>query len=138
MTTEKLWEQYQYYTRDLTEHSRKLAFAVAAICWFFKTPDITFPPAIFWSLALLVCFFVFDVLQYSTGAFTVRLFLEYHEKLHYENTHTELSEVPKPRWVDYPATFCFIVKTLFLLASFAALGTEFYYRLFLTAHGAGR
>jgi|SRR5437016_12811974 len=138
MTTEKLWEQYQYYTRDLTEHSRKLAFAVAAICWFFKTPDITFPPAIFWSLALLVCFFVFDVLQYSTGAFTVRLFLEYHEKLHYEKTHTELSEVPKPRWVDYPATFCFIVKTLFLLASFAALGTEFYYRLFLTAHGAGR
>jgi hypothetical protein len=131
MTTEKLWEQYQYYTRDLTEHSRKLAFAVAAICWFFKTPEITFPPAIYWSLALLVCFFVFDVLQYFTGAFTVRLFLEYHEKLHYEKTNTELREVPKPRWVDYPATFCFIVKTLFLLASFAALGTEFYYRLFL-------
>jgi hypothetical protein len=131
MTTEKLWDQYQDYTRDLTEHSRKLAFAVAAICWFFRTPQITFPPAILWSLALLICFFVLDVLHYFIGAFFVRLFLEHHEKAHYEKTGTELKEIPKPRWVDYPATFFFITKTLVLLSSFVALGTEFYYRIFL-------
>ena len=132
MTTAKLWEEYQHYTRDLTEHSRKLAFAVAAICWFFKTPEITFPPAIFWSLGLLVCFFVFDVLHYFTGAFTLRFFIEYHEKEHFERTGTELRELPKPRWVDYPATFFFVLKTLFLMASFVALGTEFCYRIFCT------
>jgi hypothetical protein len=42
--------------------------------------------------------------------------------------------ISKPRWVDYPATFFFIVKTLLLLGSFLALGTEFYYRIFLAAH----
>jgi len=130
MTTAKLWEEYQHYTRDLTEHSRKLAFAVAAICWFFKTPEITFPPAILWSLALLVCFFVFDVLHYFVGAFTVRFFLEYHEKAHFENTGDLLQEISKPRWVDRPATFFFVTKTLFLLSSFVALATEFYYRIF--------
>jgi hypothetical protein len=130
ITTKRLWEEYQHYTRDLTEHSRKLAFAVAAICWFFKTPEITFPPAILWSLALLVCFFVFDVLHYFVGAFTVRFFLEYHEKAHYGETGELPKEIFKPRWVDRPATFFFVIKTLFLLCSFGALGTEFYYRIF--------
>jgi hypothetical protein len=42
MKIEELWTQYQYYTQDVTENSRKLAFAIAAICWFFKTPEATF------------------------------------------------------------------------------------------------
>jgi|SRR5258705_3079405 len=130
MKTEKLWDEYQYYTRDVTENSRKLAFAVAAICWFFRTPESTFPPAILWSLALLVCFFVSDVLQYLSAAFTLRKFLEHQEEKHYLKTGALPQEVTKPRWVDYPATFFFIVKTLFLLGSFVALGTEFYWRIF--------
>jgi hypothetical protein len=28
------WKNQQILSRDLTEHSRKLVFAVAAICWF--------------------------------------------------------------------------------------------------------
>jgi len=130
MKTEKLWDEYQYYTRDVTENSRKLAFAVAAICWFFRTPESMFPPAILWSLALLVCFFVSDVLQYLSAAFTLRKFLEHQEEKHYLKTGALPQEVTKPRWVDYPATFFFIVKTLFLLGSFVALGTEFYWRIF--------
>jgi hypothetical protein len=133
MKIEKLWAQYQYYTRDLTANSRKLAFAVAAICWFFRTPEVTFPPAILWSLALLVCFFVFDVLQYVSAAFTLRRFLEHQEEKYLSETGELPQEVTKPRWVDYPATFFFIVKTLFLLGSFVALGTEFYWRIFLVA-----
>jgi hypothetical protein len=133
LKTEKLWEQYQYYTRDLTENSRKLAFAVAAICWFFKTPEITFPTAILWSLALLVCFFICDVLQYVSAAFTLRRFLQHEEEKYYSETHELPVEVTKPRKVDYPQTFFLIVKTIFLLASFVALGTEFYWRIFLVA-----
>jgi hypothetical protein len=35
MKLSNLWKNQQILSRDLTEHSRKLAFAVAAICWFF-------------------------------------------------------------------------------------------------------
>src|ERR1700730_6361806 len=108
MTTEQLWERYVEYTRDVTEHSRKLAFGTAAICWFFKSPQITFPPAILWCLGLLVIFFVFDVLHNFCAAFTLRWFLEYHEKKHWNETHQELKKVKNPRWVDYPATMFFV------------------------------
>ncbi|MBN1182230.1 MAG: hypothetical protein JXB49_08080 [Bacteroidales bacterium] len=43
MKLSELWDQYQRYTKDVTEYSRKLAFAVAAICWFFKSDSVTFP-----------------------------------------------------------------------------------------------
>jgi hypothetical protein len=77
-----------------------------------------------------VCFFVSDVLQYLSAAFTLRKFLEHQEKKHYLKTGALPQEVTKPRWVDYPATFFFVLKTLFLLGSFGALGTEFYWRIF--------
>ena len=131
MTTESLWDKYAEYTRDVTEHSRKLAFAAAAICWFFKTPQITFPPAILWCLALLVVYFICDVLHYLVGAFSLRYFLEREEKKHWNETGEELKAVLKPRWVDYPATFFFVVKTVVLLSSFGMLATEFVYRIFL-------
>jgi hypothetical protein len=134
MKTEKLWDDYQYYTRDVTENSRRLAFAVAAICWFFRTPESTFPPAILWSLALLVCFFISDVLQYLSAAFTLRRFLEHQEEKHLSKQGELPQKVTKPRWVDYPATLFFIVKTCFLLGSFAALGMEFFWRIFLVSH----
>src|SRR5436853_6308817 len=67
MKLSDLWKNQEIYSRDLTEHSRKLAFAVAAICWFFRTPQITFPPAILWALVFLVGFFILDVLHYFCG-----------------------------------------------------------------------
>ena len=79
----------------------------------------------------MVIFFVFDVLHSFCAAFTLRWFLEYHEKKHWDETREELKEIKKPRWVDYPATTFFIGKTLILLASFVMLGTEFYYRIFV-------
>lgn len=132
MKVERLWDRYVEYTADLTEHARKLAFAAAAICWFFKSPDITFPPAIQWALVFLVLFFICDVLHYAGGAITLRLYLEREEKKHWEKHHTELNEVLKPRWVDTTATTFALVKTLMLLIAFGCLITEFAYRLFPT------
>jgi hypothetical protein len=86
MTTDKLWETYLHYSRDLTEHSRKLAFASAAICWFFKTPEITFPPAIMGCLALLVVYFILDVVHHLWGAVRVRKFLRDQEDALYKTT----------------------------------------------------
>src|SRR6266699_3565051 len=129
MTTEELWKQYQYYTRDLTEHSRKLAFAVAVICWFFKSPEITFPPAVFWSLALLVVFFFFDVLHYFAGAIIYRVFTHRREAELWDKTHSIQGEIEVPRSLDRAVFTFFCLKTVFLLASCVALGTEFFYRL---------
>src|SRR2546423_1406054 len=74
MKIDDLWQQQQQYPRDVTEHSRKLAFAVAAICWFFKSPDTTFPPAILGALIFLVGFFVADVTHYFWAAVRYRRF----------------------------------------------------------------
>ena len=129
MTTEKLWSQYQHYTRDLTEHSRKLAFACAAICWFFKTPEITFPPKILWSLGLLVLFFLLDVLHYLTGAILYRVFTHRQEKRLLKETGSYVGEVDVPRSLDRAPFTLFVAKSLALLASFAALASEFYSRI---------
>jgi hypothetical protein len=128
MKIDDLWKTYQYYTRDLTEHSRKLAFAVALICWFFKSPQITFPPAIFWSLLFLVGFFFFDVSHYLCGAIIYRIFIHRREA----ELGTDLnknSDVPVPRSLDRTGFVFFCIKAAFLLASFVMLITEFYFRL---------
>ena len=36
MKNRDLWASYEFYTSELTKYSRQLAFAAAAICWFFK------------------------------------------------------------------------------------------------------
>jgi hypothetical protein len=84
MKLSDLWRNQEFYARDLTEHSRKLAFAVALICWFFKSEKITFPPAVFWSLVFLVGFFIFDVLHYLWGAVRYRRFIYREEERLYK------------------------------------------------------
>jgi len=129
MKAEKLWDRYVEYTADLTEHARKLAFAAAAICWFFKTPEITFPPAVQLSLVFIVLFFIFDVLHYAGGAITLRMYLEREEQKHWAKTQKELTDVLKPKWVDTTATIFAAAKTLVLLIAFGCLITEFGYRI---------
>ena len=79
MKTEELWKQYQGYTRDLTDHSRKLGFAGVAICWIFKTKDFTFPPMIYWAMAFFVAYFICDVLHYLIGAALTRWYVQKEE-----------------------------------------------------------
>ena len=128
MKIDALWKEQQAYTRDLTEHSRKLAFAVAAICWFFRTPTITFPPAILWSLVFLVGFFVCDVLHYFVAAITYRIFI-HGEEAKLGDALDDHSEAELPRSLDKPGFFLFCTKTGFLMASFVMLFVEFYYHL---------
>lgn len=132
MTIKALWTQYQEYTESHTEHARKLAFADAVVCWFFKSPDVTFPPAVLGALTLLVVFFALDLMHYFVGALCVKTFAEAqeHEIFSATNQLTGDEDVQKPRSVDKPAFVLWILKTLALLASFAFLGTEFGFRIF--------
>jgi hypothetical protein len=127
MKLSELWKNQQFYTRDLTEHSRKLAFAVALICWFFKGEKITFPPAVFWSLVFLVGFFIFDVLHYFWGAVRYRRFI-HREEERLQKLGGD-PEVKVTRKLDRPMYVMFWLKSVLLLLSFAMLLTEFFYRL---------
>lgn len=136
MKLSELWRNQEKYSRDLTEHSRKLAFAVAAICWFFKSETITFPPAIFWSLIFLVGFFVFDVLHYLWGAVRYRRFI-YREEEKLGNQLDGDPNVPVTRKLDRPIFAMFWLKSAFLLASFAMLLMEFFYRIWQVHEAQG-
>jgi len=122
MTGKELWKQYQDYTRDLTEHGRKLGFAGVAVCWLFKRTDLTFPLMIYLALFFFVGFFMADVLQGLSGALTLKFFTQYHEKKLWLNTHSIEGDIQKPRWVDWPAQFFFIVKIVFLIIAFIFIG----------------
>jgi len=129
MTGKELWDQYQFYTRDLTEHGRKLGFAGAGICWLFKTDKYTFPGLIYWSLLLFVTYFIFDILQGLSGVLILRIFTEREEAKLWAKTHSIEGNINKPRWVDIPAFYCFILKTVFLLGGFILIGCELLRRL---------
>jgi len=125
MKTDKLWEQYQHYTQTLTEHSRKLAFAGAAICWFFKTPEITFPPLINIALGFIVVFFFLDILHYFMGAVFLGGWTRHQEKVQWDKTQMLPDDLEKPAWVDLPAQILFAGKTLILMSAFLFIGAEF-------------
>jgi hypothetical protein len=122
MTGKELWAQYQSYTRDITEHGRKLGFAGAAICWVFKKTDLTFPNMIYIALAFFVAYFIADILHQFTAALTLKFFIQHEEKRLFKKTRSIEGNILKPRWVDWPAFTFFIIKCVLLLAGFVFIG----------------
>ena len=81
------WDNYKKSTEAFSDNARKLAFAVAAICWFFRvenktqgSAEINFPPLITISLLLIVLFILFDVSQYLSQALLLRNWVKKEEK----------------------------------------------------------
>jgi len=131
MKISDLWESYEFYTQGLTDHSRKLAFAAAAICWFFRTPQISFPVSILRALICIVLFFFLDILQYLLGAFLIRLWIRKQEKrIWKEKNILEDALVDKPAWLDTLPAIIFLLKIMVLLISFYFIGYEFILRLY--------
>jgi hypothetical protein len=122
MTGRELWKQYQEYTRDITEHGRKLGFAGAAVCWIFKRDDFTFPSKIYTALFFFVAYFIADILHSLSAALTLKFFIRHHEiKLHHDTGSIE-GDIPKPAWVDWPAFTFFILKCILLITGFVFIG----------------
>ena len=124
MKNAEVWDQYKAYTRDITEVSRKLGFAGAAICWILKTPQGAFSNSVLWSLIFLVAFFISDVLQSFTGALLLRYWIRTEEIKNWQSNNTLDGEYLKPVWLDYPSFTFFIMKVLFLLVGFVFLAME--------------
>lgn len=125
----QLWSQYQHHTRDVTEHGRKLGFAGAGICWFFRDSSFTFPPAILWALALFVGYFVLDLLHGFVGALQVKSFTEEQEGRMWAESRSLDGEIEVPRSLDRPAFLLFLAKVAFLLAGFVAVAIEIVFRI---------
>jgi hypothetical protein len=131
MKISKLWEQYHYYTQDVTEHGRKLGFAGAAICWFFRGDvGVRFPPLVYWALFFFICYFVADLMQSLIGAHRTKTFTESEEKALWDASGKLCGddEVKKPRSVDVPMQVAFWVKIAFLLIGFGFLGAFVFIR----------
>lgn len=129
MKNKELWDTYSFYTEELTKYSRQLAFAGAAICWFFKTPEVTFPKVISIALGLIVLFFILDIMQYFVSAHLLRWWIRKEEIRKWQAEKTIQGEYDKPWWVDSPAFIFFNLKAGALFLSFAAIGYEFLIRI---------
>ena len=129
MKLSEVWKTYDFYTEKLTEQGRKLAFAIAAICWFFKTPEVTFPQDILLSLVFVVSFLLFDVLQYLIGALLTGGWARSREKKMWKEKGTVEGEIDKPAWLDKPVKGLFLLKNASLLFSGWFLISEFFSRL---------
>ncbi len=126
MKNAEVWKHYKEYTRDVTEYSRKLAFAAGALCWFFKDENSEFPLRIEVSILFIVVFFISDILQGCTGAFVHRCWIRSEEKRQWKASKTIEGEYDKPAWIDYPATTFFLVKIFGLLVSFVFIGLHLF------------
>ena len=122
MKNNDLWAQYDNFTKDLSENSRKLAFAGAAIAWIFKGPENTFPLLIRFSFGCIILFFIFDILQYFLGAILLKIWTEAQEKKKLQETGKIEGDYNKPRKLDKPSFRCLILKIVFLLNGYGFLG----------------
>jgi hypothetical protein len=131
MKLEQAWSHYTDYTKDFTTQSRKVAFALGAGCWFFRTPEATFPYWVLWSLVVLVGFFVFDLAQDLIALCLLRRWLREQEKEIYDRTGNldHETEVEKPWWLDWPSFLFFLIKTVMLLLAVVCLILHFSDRL---------
>lgn len=129
MKNKDLWQAYTEYTFETTKHARQLAFAGAAICWFFRSPEVTFPRLIMVALLVFVLYFVVDIVQYITAAVKIRDWTLAEEKRQWEESDTIDGEYHKPASLDYWPYRLFVAKLVVLLAAFMALGAEFVRRL---------
>ena len=132
MTGKQLWADYVDYTRDLTQHERKLGFAGVAVCWFFKNDDLTFPISIYLSLGFFVAYFLADIIHYFAAALMLRYFTLYHERRLMRETGSIEGDISKPGWMDWPPFLFFIVKAVLLIIAFGFIGLFILLRL--TAH----
>lgn len=129
MKNSELWESYEFYTGELTKFSRQLAFAAAAICWFFKSEDVTFPRSITVSLFFVVLFFILDILQYFISAHLLRWWTRREEKAMWAAHKTLDGDYEKPWWIDKPAFILFNLKEVALFVAFVSIGVEFVSRI---------
>ena len=130
MKNQEVWNSYNFYTSEVTKHGRYLGFSGVAICWFFKTPEITFPNLILSSLIFLVVFFCLDITQYYVAAMRLKEWMQQKESEQEKVTGSIEGDYWPPKELDNPSFLLFKLKLLVLLLGFICIGLELALRMF--------
>ena len=98
---DQLKEIYTSQSAAASENARKIAFGAAALCWFFKSENLTFPFWVTLALFFLVLYFVLDLMQYFSSAIRYhRKYRRYRNKTStWETIRRELESADKMPWV---------------------------------------
>ena len=126
MKNREAWSNCETYSKGLTDFSRKLAFASAAICWYFHDSNYSFPPRINVALFLLMVYFVGDVLQYFVAFHKWRQWILSEESaIQEKGERLEDAEFDIPANLDKWPFRLFLTKIFILLFSFIFIASEF-------------
>jgi len=128
MNITDVWNEFKQNTREVTESSRKIAFAAAAICWFFKTDNASFPKYIQLSLVFIVLYFIFDILQFLVSVISLKKWATRKEAILLLQKMPLDSPIIKPKWITKYPYWLFLTKLIFLAAAFVFIILEFSYR----------
>ncbi|MEQ1545554.1 hypothetical protein [Methyloglobulus sp.] len=124
MKNSEAWSHYNKYTDDLNKFSRELGLAGSAICWVLKDSNGIFPKYVLFGLILFVLFFIADIIQKLIGALRHKCWIEKREAELWNSAKTIEGEYLKPKSLDKPAFYFFIIKIFFLLLGFVVLGAS--------------
>ncbi len=84
---------------------------------------------IYWALAFFVAYFICDVFHYLAGAVLTKRHVEKEEFRLLQETGSIDGDVPKPRWLDWPAYGFFLAKAISMIIAFIFIGCELVMRL---------
>lgn len=129
MDNASAWGNYVDYTRDITEFSRKLAFAGIAICWIIKPAESGFSVFSLGAIALIVSFFIFDLAQYSIAAIRWYRWIKSEERANLEKHASLEGDYSPPDDMDRPVFIAFWMKVASLVSGYFLIGLEVF-RLF--------
>lgn len=113
-------DSYYYNSGKASDICRNLGFVGLALIWAFrvtKGEETIIPYTLRWAGVLLVLGLALDFLHYIVGTVVWGTYHRFKEK---RNT-PEDKEFLAPRWINYPANACFILKQLVIFASYVFL-----------------
>ena len=110
MKLEDCRESYYYNSGRASDICRKLGFAGLALIWVFRIASgekTIIPNNLRWAGILLVGGLGCDFLQYVVGTVVWGVYHRIKEKRTLKD-----EEFLAPRWINYPANSCFVLKQI--------------------------
>lgn len=103
-------ESYYYNSGKASDICRKLGFVGLALVWAFRVTGggkAIIPVNLRWAGVLLVAGLGCDFLQYVVGTVVWGVYHRFKE----QRTSKD-EEFLAPRWINYPANLCFVMKQI--------------------------
>jgi hypothetical protein len=72
---------------------------------------------------------VAGAVQAFAGTLMIKFFTEHHKAKLWKATNSIEGDIPKPRWIDWPAFAFFLLKSILLMFGFAFIGVYLLARL---------